>query len=28
VTALFSAAGGLLLVIGSFLSVLWFGRVV
>ena len=28
VTALFAAAGGLLLVIGSFLSIVWLGRVV
>jgi Ca-activated chloride channel homolog len=28
VTALFAAAGGLLLVIGSFLSIAWFGRVI
>jgi Ca-activated chloride channel homolog len=28
VTALFAAAGGFLLAIGSFLSILWFGRVV
>lgn len=28
VTALFAAAGGFLLVVGSFLSIVWFGRVV
>jgi Ca-activated chloride channel homolog len=28
VTALFAAAGGLLLLIGSFLSIAWFGRVI
>ena len=28
VTALFAAAGGLLLALGSVLSIVWFGRVV
>ena len=28
VTALFAAAGGLLLVVGSLLSIAWFGRVI
>ena len=28
VTALFAAAGGLILVVGSLLSIAWFGRVI